>query len=37
LTAGKHLRFRHSGRQGIARVIWNRILEGGVESGFLVL
>lgn len=37
LAAGERVRFRHAGGQGAARVIWNRIVPGGVESGLLVL
>jgi len=37
LPAGGRVRFRHAAGQGAARVIWNRIVPGGVESGFLVL
>lgn len=37
LQAGGHVRFQHAYGRGTARVVWNRILAGGVESGFLVL
>ncbi len=37
LRAGQEVRFHHSTTEGIARVIWNRILGTDVESGFLVL
>jgi len=29
--------FAHPEAKGRARVMWNRILAGGVESGFLVV
>lgn len=39
LEAGQEVRFILSGRSGIARVIWNRIVGKGkdVETGFFVL
>jgi hypothetical protein len=37
LSAGQRVHFRHSFGEGVALVMWNRILERHVESGFLVL
>src|SRR5437868_1720294 len=37
LHTGQLVRFRHIVASGTAQVIWNRILPGHVESGFLVL
>jgi hypothetical protein len=37
LSAGQRVRFRHSLGEGRALVMWNRILERHVESGFLIL
>ncbi len=37
LTAGQRVLFRHSFGEGLAVVMWNRILERHVESGFLIL
>lgn len=34
---GQSLHFRHDTAQGIARVMWNRILPEHVETGFLIL
>jgi hypothetical protein len=34
---GQAVRFRFPASQGLARVIWNRILEDRVETGFLLL
>jgi hypothetical protein len=36
LAAGQVVDFVHSGTTGRARVMWNRIVERAVESGFLV-
>jgi hypothetical protein len=36
LCSGQMVDFTHMEATGRARVIWNRILAGGVESGFLV-
>ncbi len=36
LCSGQVVDFAHVEATGRARVIWNRILAGGVESGFLV-
>jgi hypothetical protein len=37
LSAGQSVRFRHILGEGRAVVMWNRILERHVESGFLIL
>lgn len=37
LSTGQDLAFRHAAASGRARVVWNRIVEGRVESGFLLL
>jgi len=37
LSAGQSVSFRHSFGEGRALVMWNRILERHVESGFLIL
>ncbi len=37
LKTGARVRFRHAGGQGVACVVWNRIVVEGVESGFLLL
>ena len=37
LPAGQRVRFRHTSLHGEAQVVWNRILDGVVETGFLVL
>jgi hypothetical protein len=36
LHSGQVVEFAHIEASGRARVMWNRILAGGVESGFLV-
>lgn len=36
-SSGQELRFHHDHGQGVARVVWNRILAGAVETGFFVL
>ena len=36
LAAGQVVEFAHSEATGSARVMWNRIVERAVESGFLV-
>ena len=36
LSAGTEVRFRHAAAEGRARVVWNRILPNGVETGFLL-
>jgi hypothetical protein len=37
LTSGQVVEFAHVEATGRARVMWNRILAGGIESGFLVV
>lgn len=37
LRSGQMVEFVHIEANGHARVIWNRILDGGVETGFLVV
>lgn len=37
LHSGQIVRFRHFVASGTARVMWNRIQQGRVESGFLVV
>lgn len=37
LHSGQIVHFRHIVASGTARVMWNRILQGRVESGFLVV
>jgi hypothetical protein len=37
LAAGQIVEFSHVEAKGRARVIWNRILADGVETGFLVV
>ncbi len=37
LQAGQTVEFAHVEAAGRARVVWNRILDVGVETGFLVL
>ena len=37
LRSGQQVRFRHPGAEGKALVIWNRIMDGGVESGFFIV
>ena len=36
LTAGQYVAFAHVEARGRARVVWTRILDGSVESGFVV-
>jgi hypothetical protein len=36
LRSGQVVEFSHTEATGRARVMWNRILAGGVESGFLI-
>ena len=36
LQSGQVVEFAHPEASGRARVMWNRILAGGVETGFLV-
>jgi len=37
LAAGQVVEFSHSEAAGQARVMWNRVIGGRVESGFLVV
>ena len=37
LENGQVVEFRHTTASGRARVMWNRIVGGAVETGFLVL
>lgn len=37
LSSGETVRFSFARREGEARVVWTRILEGAVESGFAVI
>ena len=37
LSAGQRIRFRHAFGEGRAVVMWNRIVEQHVESGFFIL
>jgi hypothetical protein len=37
LEAGQTVDFSHAGAKGVARVMWNRILDRTVETGFLVV
>jgi hypothetical protein len=37
LTAGQVVEFSHDEAKGRARVMWNRVLEARVETGFLVV
>jgi hypothetical protein len=37
LEPGQRVRFRSALSQGLARVMWNRILNDRVETGFLLL
>lgn len=37
LEAGQIVEFRHREASGKARVMWNRIVEGRVETGFLLI
>jgi hypothetical protein len=36
LSVGTEVWFRHAAAEGRARVVWNRILPSGVETGFLL-
>ena len=36
-SSGQELHFLHEHGEGQARVVWNRILAGAVETGFFVL
>jgi PilZ domain len=37
LTSGDEVEFVHASGQGRAKVVWTKISEGAVESGFLIL
>ncbi len=37
LRSGQIVEFAHVEASGKAQVVWNRILDGGVETGFLVV
>jgi hypothetical protein len=37
LTTGQSVEFSHARSSGRARVMWNRILDQNVETGFLVI
>lgn len=37
LSPGQEIAFRHNAGEGLARVIWTRIQDESVESGFLIL
>ena len=37
LTSGQVIRCRVDGKERLARVVWNRIIEEEVETGFLLL
>jgi len=37
LLAGQKVKFQHPSGKGIARVMWNRVVENEVESGFRIL
>jgi hypothetical protein len=37
LCAGQYVRFRHGYAEGVAQVVWNRVMNDSVESGFLIL
>jgi hypothetical protein len=37
LSAGQKVRFQHAEAQGIAVVIWNRVMGDDVKSGFLIV
>jgi hypothetical protein len=37
LEAGQVVEFSRAGAKGVARVMWNRILDRAVETGFLVV
>jgi hypothetical protein len=37
LMAGQEVTFRHAQAHGRARVVWNKIVAGTVETGFFVL
>ena len=37
LRAGQRVRFHHEQAEGVAMVIWNRVLGHDVQSGFLIV
>ena len=37
LEPGRDVEYSHTENAGLARVVWNRIVEARVETGFLVL
>lgn len=37
LSNGQTVRFQHNAASGTARVIWNRIMPGAVETGFVIV
>jgi hypothetical protein len=37
LAPGQMVQFTHSAASGSARVIWNRVMDDRVETGFLIL
>lgn len=37
LRSGQQVHFRHSRAEGKAVVMWNRIMDGSVESGFFIV
>lgn len=37
LAAGQKVHFRFARRKGVAVTMWNRVLKGHVESGFLIV
>lgn len=37
LSKGQTVQFEHPGAKGLARVIWNRITPGAIETGFLIV
>jgi hypothetical protein len=37
LSAGQKIEFKWEGNEGIALVVWNRIFEEHVETGFFIL
>jgi hypothetical protein len=36
LTAGQYVAFEHVEAKGRARVVWTRILDDSIESGFVI-
>jgi len=37
LRAGQKVRFHHAQAKGVAVVMWNRLADGAVDSGFLIV